>query len=87
MGDQNKAGQTSKADIDRKISDLCHAIELNPKNGGAYRERGLQYIHLGNFDRALSDLDQAISLNPRDPHAYYYRGYIFRIRKEGKKQL
>jgi tetratricopeptide (TPR) repeat protein len=80
--DQSSEGQTSDADIDRKIVDFGREIALNPKNSDAYRERGVLYIEQNHLDRALSDLDRAISLNANDAHSYYYRGYIFGIKQE-----
>jgi tetratricopeptide (TPR) repeat protein len=79
---QSSEGQTSDADIDRKIADFGHEIALDPKNSDAYRERAALYIKQNDFDRALSDLNRALSLNANDAHAYYYRGFVLGIKQE-----
>jgi tetratricopeptide (TPR) repeat protein len=84
---QSSEGQTSDADIDRKIVDFGHAIALDPKNSDACRERGVLYIKQSNFDSALSDLNRAISLNTIDAHAYYYRGYVLATKQETKMAI
>ncbi|MCX6145694.1 MAG: tetratricopeptide repeat protein [Candidatus Kapabacteria bacterium] len=50
------------------------AIELNPRNAGAYDNRGGAKYILGNYQEAVSDYNKAIELNPRNAATYYNRG-------------
>jgi tetratricopeptide (TPR) repeat protein len=43
----------------------------------AYSNRGLAYMHKGDFDHALVDLDKAISLDPKSAIAYFNRAETY----------
>lgn len=64
----------NKGQIDDAISDLNKAVELNPKDAGAYFYRGNAYYKKGQIDKALSDYSEAIKINPRYTNAYFSRG-------------
>ncbi len=50
------------------------AIELDPKDVVAYRNRGIAKECLEDYDEAISDFSKAIELDPEDPFAYLHRG-------------
>jgi lipoprotein NlpI len=49
-------------------------LPLNPKDAGAYYNRGSVYDRKGDRDWATSDFDQAIRLNPNHRQVYNDRG-------------
>ena len=63
-----------KGQIDEAISDLNRAVELNPKDAGAYFYRGNAYYKKVQIDEALSDYSKAIKINSRYTNAYFSRG-------------
>jgi tetratricopeptide (TPR) repeat protein len=46
------------------IEDCDRAIDQNPKDVEAYRNRASAYCRYGEYDRALADLTMAIELKP-----------------------
>ena len=71
---------TCKGDYDRAIKDYDRAIQLDPKNVFAYRNRGIAYENKGDHDRAIQDYDRAIQLDPKDAVAYALRGILTRAK-------
>jgi tetratricopeptide (TPR) repeat protein len=68
-------------DPDREIGG-CSAIiqsglETHTNLANAFRGRGAEYAHKGDFDRAFQDYDQALQLNPSDANAFYGRGLVY----------
>jgi tetratricopeptide (TPR) repeat protein len=68
--------------LDNKNHDLrikgCTAIiQVNPKDGIAYHNRGEAYSLKGEVDRAISDYNKAIELNPGYAPAYNSRGRAY----------
>jgi len=59
------------------VDEYSKAIEINPKDAGAYYNRGATYISLGNYNQAIQDFSKAIEINPKYVWAYYYRGIVF----------
>ena len=61
------------------ISDYSQAIELNPQNAIAYRNRGTAYANLKEYSRASNDFSKVIELEPNNYAAYIGRGasYIY----------
>jgi len=51
-------------------------IELDPKDGMAYYNRGSIYSNLGLYDKALSDLNHTVELLPDYASAYNNRGLV-----------
>ena len=60
------------------MADFSKAIELDPENVIAYKNRGVAYYYKGRFYRAVDDFSKVISLTPDDPLAYYGRGMAYR---------
>lgn len=48
-------------------------IVLNPKDAGAYNNRGAAYSALGKYNEAIVDLNKAIELDPKYANSYYNR--------------
>ncbi len=67
-----KAGNYKEA-----IEAFTKAIEIDPNNATAYRNRGLAYKSLGNNEQAIQDYDKAIELNPQYLDAYISRGIAY----------
>jgi tetratricopeptide (TPR) repeat protein len=61
-------------DYDQLIGDYTRTIKSNPKDGNAYRRRGVIEYQNEKWDRAIADFDRAIQLNAKDDHAWYDRG-------------
>lgn len=56
---------------------LDAALQAQPDNAQALRQRGLTHQAAGNLEQALADLSQAIALDPAQPSAYVSRGWLF----------
>jgi tetratricopeptide (TPR) repeat protein len=54
-------------DLDRAVSDLDKAIQLDPKSGFAYAGRGMAQLRRDNIESARRDAEKALRLNP-DAH-------------------
>jgi protein O-mannosyl-transferase len=62
------------------FDEAVQRLNGNDKLPGAYRiyhNRGLEYVHLGEYDKALKDFNTVITLNPTYPFVYNDRGYVF----------
>ena len=66
-----------KRENENTIAKYDRAIEINPNNSDAYRNRGLLYYQQGQFKLAETDLSKAIELNPEDAEAYYTLGLVY----------
>jgi tetratricopeptide (TPR) repeat protein len=73
----NKRGlaREAKGDHDGAVADYNRAIDLNPKDAGAYMNRGFAKQANGDVDGAIADFDRAIDLDPKQPRAYMNRGF------------
>jgi tetratricopeptide (TPR) repeat protein len=58
------------------LGDCKKSILLNPKNPGAYCNRGVVYEKMGLISEAIKDYSMAISLNSKYASAYYNRGSL-----------
>jgi len=61
-------------DYDQLLRDYTSALKRNPKDGHAYRKRGVIEYEKEEWDQAIHDFDRAIQINPKDDHAWYDRG-------------
>ncbi len=59
------------------LTDLEHAITLDPGNAAAYGSRGMVYYDLGQLEDALTDLTQAVALGYDDPEVFRVRGTTY----------
>ena len=69
-----KSAKFLLGDYDQLLRDYTSAIKRNPKDGHAYRKRGVIEYEKEEWDQAIHDFDRAIELNPKDDHAWYDRG-------------
>jgi tetratricopeptide (TPR) repeat protein len=60
--------------VDEQIALFTKAIELNPKPGYYYIQRGRAYLRKKEYDKAIIDLDKAIAATPNSFAAYNLRG-------------
>jgi tetratricopeptide (TPR) repeat protein len=61
------------------LGDCKISILLNPKNPGAYCNRGVVYEKMGLISEAIKDYSTAISLNRKYASAYYNRGSVYGV--------
>ena len=69
-----KSAKFLLGDYDQLLRDYTSAIKRNPKDGHAYRKRGVIEYEKEEWDQAIHDFDRAIELNPKDDRAWYDRG-------------
>lgn len=56
---------------------VCNNIvDLDPKDGMAYYNRGSIYSNMGMYEKALQDLDKTVELLPEYASAYNNRGLV-----------
>ena len=63
------------------------AIERNPDDGDAYRERGQAYTKNAKYEKAIADFTVAIRLQGDDVKAYLGRGDVFAIQGQFEKAI
>jgi tetratricopeptide (TPR) repeat protein len=63
---------------DKALADYSRAIELDPKLGRAWNDRGAAYEQLGRPDKALADYSRAIELDPKYARAWANRGGVYK---------
>ena len=59
---------------DLTIADYSKAIEINPNDAIAYRDRGAAKFDLKDYRGAIADYSKAIEINPNYAEAYGNRG-------------
>lgn len=64
-------------DFRRAVLDYTSAIEINPQDAAAFRERGWNYWLLGLSPNAIEDYQMAISIDPAEALTYYKRGLLY----------
>ncbi|MDO9070199.1 MAG: TIR domain-containing protein, partial [Deltaproteobacteria bacterium] len=64
-------------DVDEKIALFTKAIELNPKPGYYYTQRGRVYLNKKEYNKAIADLDKAVEAIPNSFAAYNLRGLAY----------
>ena len=72
---------------DSAVYSYTQAIELNPQNTIAYRNRGSAYANLHEYNRAANDFSKAIELNPNNESAYIGRGAAYIYLQEYNKAI
>ena len=50
------------------------AIEINPKDGGVWNNKGIALDNLKRYEEAIECYDKAIEINPKDSRAWYNKG-------------
>jgi tetratricopeptide (TPR) repeat protein len=69
----------ANGNYEEAIIEYTKAIEIDPKNKGAYYFRGFSYFKNGQYDLAIVDFTKDIEINPRSPNAYAARGFLYSI--------
>jgi tetratricopeptide (TPR) repeat protein len=69
-------GHVARAALDSAIDDYTAAVNHNPKNIGALRNRGIIYVRKNEFDRALADFRQMILLDRNNAIGHSYHGFV-----------
>src|SRR5947209_17503690 len=59
---------------DAAIAEFSAAIAANPKDSGAYHDRGTAYRAAQKFPEAIADFTKEIEVAPTDPAGYLERG-------------
>jgi tetratricopeptide (TPR) repeat protein len=72
---------------DDRIAACTRLLTRNPKDAGAYSNRGNAYFRKGEYDRAIADFDQAIGLNPKDAGAHSDRGAAYEGKGDNDRAL
>jgi tetratricopeptide (TPR) repeat protein len=67
--------------MERALSDIDRAIELNPNDAKHFNNRGFMRMGMEQFQAALVDFDKAIELAPRYKNAFNNRGLLFIAQK------
>ena len=67
---------------DAAIAACNEAIRLNPKDAGAYLNRGVEWSAKSDKDRAIADFNEAIRLNPQLANAYYNRALYWEFKND-----
>ena len=60
---------------------------MDPRNDGAFVNRGIAYRRAGDIERAIRDYDEAIRLNPRAADAFNNRGNAFRALDDPERAM
>ena len=72
----------SKSDNHREaIECYTRSIDLNPRVGENYNNRGVAHFKVGDRARAIEDYSKAIEVNPTSAHPYANRGEVYLTQK------
>jgi len=87
-------GADANTEYEKAIEDFTKAIDLDPKDAGAYYYRGVcyykmngNYSNAGEYDKSISDFAKAIELDPRNALAYNKRGASYYKKDEFDKAI
>ena len=67
-----------KLDLDRALACYCRVVELEPRNGAAWYNRGYIHEEQGQLDDALGCFSEAARLQPDDKLALINIGNVWR---------
>lgn len=81
-GDQE---QERVSDWKKRLEILDRDIEKNPKNEGAFSERGDVRFFLGDFPGALEDYEKTVELNPESENSHWRRGICYYYNEQYEK--
>ncbi len=71
-----------KGDTAHALEDLTQAIRLDPKDAGAYYNRGTINANRKELDLALGDFSEAIKLRPSHSPSFNNRGLVYSDKKD-----
>lgn len=66
------------------LADCTKAIQLNPHNGDAFYERGIDLLIKRQFQPAILDFSEAIHIDPDDSWSYWGRGWGYFVAGESE---
>jgi TonB family protein len=69
------------------IAAYTRAIERDPHDALAFRNRGIAALSLRDYQQALTDLNTALELDAQDAVAYNYRGIVHYARRDPQQAL
>lgn len=64
------------ADFNSALSDMDHAIKLQPHHSGLFVNRAFLRYNLDDYFGAMADYDYAIAIDPLNTTAYFNRGLL-----------
>ena len=73
-------------ELKRALEDLNQSLRINPRDGAAYRNRGLVREKLKDIDGAFADYTQSIAY-ARNARAYNNRGLLYADKKDYAKAI
>ena len=74
-------------DLDRAISLIKKAVELDPANGAYMDSLGWAYYKKGMLEEALAEVEKALKALPDDPVVISHLGDIYYAKGEVKKAI
>jgi len=74
-------------DWDGAIADYAKALQVDPKNDAAYRDRAFAHLKKDNYAAAIADYDKALELDAKDIMAVTGRGDVHRVKGDGPRAL
>ena len=77
--------EEKQREYEEAIKHYTEAIKLKPDLGMAYNNRGIAYMHKGEFDNAIRNYTEAIRLNPDNAGVYGNRGEAWLHLQEWEK--
>ena len=69
------------------LADFTRAIEIDPKDEDAYRERGNVYLLKGELGKAIEDFNKIIDINPGSVFGHYNRGIALLRKGESERAI
>lgn len=60
----------TEGDYQGAVEAFTQLLQLNPKDGEAYYNRGLALAQLEEYEKAIADYSKVLELNPEDVEAY-----------------
>ncbi|MGD9141767.1 MAG: tetratricopeptide repeat protein [bacterium] len=85
--DFSLVANSREAQLSKAIESFTRAIEIDPRDAGAYRNRGLAYAEGEDYGSAFRDYDRAIALDNGEPLAYFFRGTAHGRRQDFNRAL
>jgi tetratricopeptide (TPR) repeat protein len=89
LGDAYKTLSTGDRDANKQkaIVHYDEVIRLDPKDAGAYIQRGFAYQGKGDYNKAITDCDEAIRLDPKNACVYIQRGFVYQGKGDYDKAI
>jgi tetratricopeptide (TPR) repeat protein len=85
--DMSQSNAGKNADAEEAVEFFTGAILLDPKNAGAFHNRGDQYFELKKYDLAIGDYSRAAELAPDRPGPRNQRALAYRYSGQLKAAL